>query len=76
MQNLKSTINNLWEYTTQIIHFIWWEKRTFEHIKSSSIKQWEFTKLYTKDWRMLLINTKNVLMIEVFSEKEIISVVK
>jgi len=64
--NLKSTTNKVWKYVTQIIHFSWWNKRTFEDINTETIKQWEFTKMYDKDWRLIMINTKNVDCIEVF----------
>lgn len=68
--NLQSTVNVLWPTTTQIIHFVWGEKRTFEHVISATIKQGEFTKMKTTDGRLLMINTKNVLMLEVFPELE------
>lgn len=66
--DLQSSIKVQGEYVTQIIHFIGGEKRTFEGIKSTSIKQGQFTKLITKDGRMILINDKNVLCIEIFPE--------
>ena len=66
--NTGSTVNEIGEYVTQIIHFIGGEKRTFNHIKSSEVKQGQFTKLITKDNRMILINDKNVLCIEVFPQ--------
>jgi len=66
--DLQSSIKSQGEYVTQIIHFIGGEKRTFENIKSTSVKQGQFTKLITLDNRMILINDKNVLCIEVFSE--------
>jgi hypothetical protein len=66
--DLQSSIKSQGEYVTQIIHFIGGEKRTFENIKSTSVKQGQFTKLITKDGRMILINDKNVLCIEVFTE--------
>jgi hypothetical protein len=66
--DLQSSIKSQGEYVTQIIHFIGGEKRTFENIKSTIIKQGQFTKLSTKDGRMILINDKNVLCIEVFTE--------
>jgi hypothetical protein len=66
--DLQSSIKSQGEYVTQIIHFRGGEKRTFENIKSTSVKQGQFTKLITKDGRMILINDKNVLCIEVFSE--------
>ena len=56
------------EFVTQIIHFVGGEKRTFHNIQKSSIKQGQFTKFKTKDDRMLMINDKNVLCIEVFQE--------
>ena len=67
--DLKSSVIEIaGEYVTQIIHFVGGEKRTFNNIKSSNIKQGQFTKLLTKDERMILINDKNVLCIEVFPE--------
>jgi len=66
--NLQSSVRTQGTYTTQIIHFVGGEKRTFEHIKSDYIKQGQFTKLVTEDGRMILINDKNVLCIEVFPE--------
>lgn len=66
--DLQSSIKSQGEYVTQILHFIGGEKRTFENIKSTSVKQGQFTKLITKDGRMILINDKNVLCIEVFTE--------
>ena len=68
MVNLQSSINNQGKFVTQIIHFIGGEKRTFEQIQTDYIKQGQFTKLITKDGRMILINDKNVLCIEVFPE--------
>jgi len=68
MQNLQSTVNQLWENVTQIIHGNYGEKRTFKNIISSSIIQGEFTKMRTTDGRMIMVNTKNVFLIEVFSE--------
>ena len=55
--------------TTQIIHFIGGEKRTFNNIVSTSIRQGQFTKFYLKDGTWVMINDKNVLCIEVFKEE-------
>jgi hypothetical protein len=66
--DLQSSIKKQGNYVTQILHFVGGEKRTFNNIKSSEIKQGQFTKLTTKDGRMILINDKNVLCIEVFAE--------
>lgn len=68
--DLQSSIKKQGKYVTQIIHFIGGEKRTFNNIKSSEVKQGQFTKLTTLDGRMILINDKNVLCIEVFPENE------
>jgi hypothetical protein len=68
--DLQSSIKIQGEYVTQIIHFVGGEKRTFENINSNTVKQGQFTKLLTKDGRMILINDKNVLCIEIFPQKE------
>lgn len=68
MTDLQSSTKKQGKYITQIIHFVQGEKRTFEHVKSEYIKQGQFTKLMTKDGRMILINDKNVLCIEIFPE--------
>lgn len=68
MKDLQSTVKVQGEVVTQIIHFIGGEKRTFEGIKSKAIKQGQFTKLETIDGRLIMINDKNVLCIEVFGE--------
>jgi len=47
--NLRSSVELVGEYTTQIIHFVGGEKRTFSDIESSSIKQGQFTKLNYKN---------------------------
>jgi hypothetical protein len=67
--NLRSSVESVGEYVTQIIHFVGGEKRTFSDIESSSIKQGQFTKLKVKDGRYIMINDKNVLCIEVFPQK-------
>jgi hypothetical protein len=67
--DLKSSVGDIGEVTTQIIHFIGGEKRTYTNIVSKTIKQGQYTKLTTSDNdRMILVNDKNVLCIEVFKE--------
>ena len=67
--DLKSSVGDIGEVTTQIIHFIGGEKRTYTNIVSKTIKQGRYTKLTTSDNdRMILVNDKNVLCIEVFKE--------
>lgn len=68
--DLQSTTKTQGEIVTQIIHFINGEKRTFENILTNSIKQGQFTKLTTLDGRLIMINDKNVLCIEVFKQNE------
>ena len=68
--NLKSSVTEkVGELTTQIIHFVGGEKRTFNNIISTSIRQGQFTKFKQKDGTWIMINDKNVLCIEVFNEK-------
>lgn len=68
--DLQSTTKSQGEVVTQIIHFINGEKRTFESILTSSVKQGQFTKLVTLDGRLIMINDKNVLCVEVFKQDE------
>lgn len=67
--SLKPTIQELGEYVTQIIHFSHGNKRTFSGIDTTSIKQGEFTKMKLKDGRILMVNTNNVDVVEVFKEE-------
>tara|TARA_E500000318_G_scaffold66482_1_gene61289 strand:- start:403 stop:606 length:204 start_codon:yes stop_codon:yes gene_type:complete len=66
--DLESSVKKQGTLVTQIIHFVGGEKRTFENIVTSTIKQGQFTKLTTSDDRMIMINDKNVLCIEVFKQ--------
>ena len=68
--NLKSTVNTVGDSVTQIIHFVYGSKLTFNGILTETIKQGQFTKFYTKDGRMIMINDKNVLAIEIFNEDD------
>ena len=67
--NLQSSVQNKGKVVTQIIHFAGGNKRTFSGILTDSIKQGEFTKMHTTDGRMLMVNTANVDLIEVFTEQ-------
>tara|TARA_Y100000310_G_scaffold238473_1_gene241855 strand:- start:251 stop:502 length:252 start_codon:yes stop_codon:yes gene_type:complete len=68
--DLQSSIKSKGKYVTQIIHFIGGEKRTYDGVNVNSIRQGQFTKFECKNGAMVLINDRNVLMIEVFAEKE------
>ena len=70
--DLKSSVTEkVGDITTQIIHFVGGEKRTFNNIVSTSIRQGQFTKFYLKDGTWVMVNDKNVLCIEVFEEKDV-----
>ena len=66
--DLESSVKKQGKLVTQIIHFVDGEKRTFENVITSNIKQGQFTKLTTSDGRLIMINDKNVLCIEVFKQ--------
>lgn len=66
--NLKPSIGSKSRYVTQIIHFKDGSKLTFSDIDTHSIKQGQFTKMDTKDGRTLMVNDKNVNLIEVFKQ--------
>lgn len=68
--NLKSSVSSVWQIVCQVIHFSWWNKRTFEHIDTTTIKDGTFTKMRTQDGRMIMVNGNNVDCIEVFNEKK------
>lgn len=68
--NLKSTVNTMGRYVTQIIHGVHGTKLTIHNVDTESIKQGQMTKFKTKDGRMILINDANVLMVEVFNEEQ------
>ena len=68
--DLKSSVKEQGEYVTEIIHFVGGIKRTYDGIKSDSIRQGEFTKFKCKNGALVMINDVNVLMIEVFPEDE------
>ena len=61
---------NLFEKPLWELHFINGEKRTFTNVDSHSIKQGQFTKFKTKDERLIMVNDKNILCIEIISEED------
>jgi len=69
MTNLKSSVEKMGKYVTQILHFQNGNKRTFSGIDTTTIKDGSFTKMDMKDGRMLLVNSRNVDVIEVFREE-------
>lgn len=69
-QNLNSSVNKQGEVVTQIIHFKNGIKKTFTGVLSESLVQGQFTKFFRIDGSMVMINDKNVLCIEIFTEKK------
>ena len=67
--SLKSSVDRVGERVTQIITFTGGYKKTIRGIISASIEQSEMCHMNTADGRMILINTPNVLLVEVFNEK-------
>ena len=69
MVSLKSSIIAKGRYVSQILHFVGGEKRTFNNVDTHSIKQGQFTKFETADGRLVMVNDKNVLCIEIITEE-------
>jgi hypothetical protein len=69
--DLKSSVEQMGRWVTQIITFKDGCKKTIEGVDSQSIKQGQFTKFTTKDGRMVMINDNNVNCVEVFREEAI-----
>ena len=69
MTNLKSSITSKGRYVSQILHFINGEKRTFNIVDTHSLKQGQFTKFETKDGRLVMVNDKNILCIEIITDE-------
>ena len=66
--SLQSSVAEVGDYVTQIIHFVGGVKRTYHNIDAKSIRQGQFTKFRQKDGTWVMINDNNVLCIEVFEE--------
>tara|TARA_B110000211_G_C14006087_1_gene520871 strand:+ start:689 stop:913 length:225 start_codon:yes stop_codon:yes gene_type:complete len=66
--DLKSSVKEVGEVVTQIIHFVGGVKRTFHNIQSTTIRQGQFTKFEQVDGTVIMINDTNVLCIEVIEE--------
>lgn len=70
MVSLKSSITAKGKYVSKILHFVGGEKRTFNGVDTESIKQGQFTKFETKDGRLVMVNDKNILCIEIIKEND------
>ena len=66
--DLKSSVEKKGKTVTEIITMKGGYKKTFRNIKTETVEQGEFTHFDTMDGRTILVNTKNVLFVEVFGE--------
>jgi hypothetical protein len=66
--DLESSVKLQGQWVTKIIHFIGGEKKTIEGVNTHTIRQGQFTKFKLRDESYVMINDKNVLMIEIFKE--------
>jgi hypothetical protein len=69
--NLQSSVNEIGETVTQIIIFKDGIIKTYKGIITSSINEGKFTKFKTVKGQMIMINTSNVLCVEVYNENNI-----
>tara|TARA_R100001163_G_C4865925_1_gene70017 strand:- start:103 stop:315 length:213 start_codon:yes stop_codon:yes gene_type:complete len=67
--DLESSVKSQGKWVTKIIHFLHGEKKTIEGVDTHTIRQGQFTKFSLKDGSYVMVNDKNVLMIEIFKEK-------
>ena len=67
-KTLFSSVCSMGETVTEILHFSGGNKRTFSGIRTNTIKQGEFTKMFDVDGRMIMVNTSNVDLIEIIQE--------
>lgn len=71
LSSLFSSVEEKGENVTQIIVFSNGNKKTFQGIKTKSIRQGEFTHFDLLDGRRIFINSKNVDFFEVIPEKKL-----
>lgn len=67
MKPLHSSVKDKGEIVDQIITMVNGYKKTYRGVIVDSIMQGEFTHFDTLDGRKVMVNTKNVLFVEVFS---------
>lgn len=68
--SLLSSVEKKGKHVTQIITGTQGYKKTFRGVRTNTISQGEFTQFELEDGRMIMVNTKNVLFVEVFKEDE------
>ena len=66
--DLESSVKLQGKWVTKIIHFVGGEKKTIEGVNTHTIRQGQFTKFELRDDSFVMVNDKNVLMVEIFKE--------
>ena len=66
--DLESSVKSQGQWVTKIIHFVGGEKRSIKGVNTHTIRQGQFTHFNLKDGSYVMVNDKNVLMIEIFKE--------
>ena len=70
MTSLKSSVEQRGKIVTQIITSTRGIKKTFKGVKTDTIEQGQFTHFETLDGRLIMVNDRNVLFVEVFNESD------
>jgi hypothetical protein len=65
--NLKSSAERKGKVVTEVIIGTSGIKKTYRGIKTETIEQGEFTKFELEDGRMIMVNTVNVMFVEIYS---------
>ncbi len=66
--SLHSSVEKIGEEVTQIIIFKGGFKKTYRGVITSTIEQGEFTKFKLKSGMYIMVNTSNVLLVEVICQ--------
>lgn len=69
MKSLKSSVEQKGKKVTQIITGVSGIKKTFRGVRTETIEQGQFTHFETTDGRLVLVNDRNVLFVEIFAEE-------
>ena len=66
--SLLSSVEKKGKIVTQVITGITGIKKTFRGVKTETIEQGQFTHFETEDGRLVMVNDRNVMFVEVFKE--------
>ena len=67
--SLKSSIEKQGKTVTQIITGVTGIKKTFRGVRTETIEQGQFTHFETEDGRLVMVNDKNVMFVEIFKDE-------